>query len=72
MKTMIQDETDSENEGEQAPWMKGTSKMERVFVITPAQSNQGTSDDDLSIDSESTRTYKRRYKRHGKKLKLTR
>ena len=72
MKNLIQnDNTDSETD-EEAPWMKGTSEMERVFVIASAQGDLGTSDDDISIDSESARTYKRRYKRHRKKLKLNR
>ena len=70
MRSLIQEETDSETE-ETAPWMKGTSEMERVFVIASAQGDQGTSDDDLSIDSESAKTYKRRYKRHRKKLRLS-
>jgi len=70
MKSLIAQETDSEEE-ETAPWMKGTSEMERVFVIASAQGDQGTSDDDISIDSESARTYKRRYKRHRKKLRLS-
>ena len=72
MKNLIQnDGTDSDTD-EEAPWMKGTSEMERVFVIASAQGDQGTSDDDVSIDSESARTYKRRYKRHRKKQKLRR
>ena len=71
MKTLIQEDTGSETD-EEAPRMKGTSEMERVFVIASAQGDQGTSDDDISIDSESARTYKRRYKRHRKKQKLWR
>ena len=63
MQSMMAEETDSEDE-ETAPWMKGTSEMERVFVIASAQGDQGTSNDDISIDSESARTYKRRYKIH--------
>jgi hypothetical protein len=62
-------ESHVEESDEDENWSKGMTSSEHMYVLSAAQTEQGTDDTDIEIDDDDLKDFRKRFKAVRKKIR---